>query len=327
MTHFAVIDLGSNSVRMSVWSVKDDGQPVAESKVKEMVRLSEDMGAEMTLKEPAISRTIDALLRFKDTYSKLDDLTIKAYATAATRQAKNQKKFLKRVRDEVGLQIEVIPGVREAELDYVGVINTLNVQSGLIMDTGGASTELVLIQNRQMEHRISIPFGSVNLTEHFVQHDPITPGDLFRLWSSVSNVFNGIWWLREAQNLPIIALGGSNRTLAKIQRRKHHFRNFEDIHGFRMLSRNVNSVFAEVVDADVESRRAMPGLARDRADIIVAGLVPVVTMLRFIDADKIIFSQNGLREGALYEYLQGKQQAAAPDEVADETLSDFTADE
>ncbi|KRM87985.1 Ppx/GppA family phosphatase [Lacticaseibacillus thailandensis] len=327
MTHFAVIDLGSNSVRLSVWSVKADGQPVAETKAKEMVRLSEDMGDEMTLKEPAIARTIAALQKFKAIYSPLEDLTIKAYATAATRQAKNQKKFLKRVQDEVGLQIEVIPGVREAELDYVGVINTLNVQSGLIMDTGGASTELVLVQNRQLEHRISIPFGSVNLTEHFVHHDPITPGDLFRLWSSVTNVFNGIWWLREAQNLPIIALGGSNRTLAKVQRRKHHFRNFEDIHGFRMLSRNVNRVFAEIVDADVEARKAIPGLSRDRADIIVAGLVPVVTMLRFIDADKIIFSQNGLREGALYEYLQGTQRVAADENVVDETLTDFTVDD
>ncbi|KRM55851.1 Ppx/GppA family phosphatase [Lacticaseibacillus sharpeae] len=306
MAHFAVFDLGSNSARMSVWRI-DGGEPTPVLKMKEMVRLSEDMGDERILREPAIVRTLAALKKFKDALNGYEDVTIKAYATAATRQARNQKLFLKRVQEEVGLTIEVIPGTKEAELDYMGVINTLPVQNALIIDTGGASTELILVQNRKMQNLISIPFGSVNLTERHLHSDPVKASELFNLMAHVNSTFNGIWWLRKAQNLPLIALGGSNRTLAKIERRKEHFKNFEDIHGYRMHTKEMNKIFAEILDADLEQRKAIPGLSKYRADIIVGGLIPVVTMMRYLDSDRLVFSQNGLREGALYEHLNGVQ--------------------
>ncbi len=305
MSHFAVIDLGSNSARMSAWAIDEAGDYTPVLKLKEMVRLSEGMGPERILKEPAMQRTIDALKSFREQADKLPDLTIKAYATAATRQARNQKHFLKRVKEECNIEIEVIPGTKEAEFDYLGVINTLPVQNALIMDTGGASTELILVLNGKMTNLISIPFGSVNLSERFVHSDPITASELFGLMTAVNRTFNGIWWLRKAQNLPLIALGGSNRTLAKIERRKEHFKNFEEIHGFRMYAPEINKIFSEILDANLEQRKAMPGLSKDRADIIVAGLIPVVTMMRYNDVDRLIFSQNGLREGALFEHLNG----------------------
>lgn len=306
MSHFAVIDLGSNSARMSVWRITD-GEPTPILKMKEMVRLSEDMGDERILKAPAMQRTISALQGFKTAIAQLADVTVVAYATAATRQARNQKLFLKRVQDEVGITIEVIPGTKEAELDYMGVINTLPVQNALIMDTGGASTELILVQNRKMQNLISIPFGSVNLTERYLHTDPVQASELFNLMAAVNRTFNGIWWLRKAQNLPLIALGGSNRTLAKIERRKEKFRDFEAVHGFRMYTPEMNKIFSEILDANLEQRKSIAGLSKFRADIIVGGLIPVVTMMRYLDSDRLIFSQNGLREGALYEHLQGVQ--------------------
>ena len=307
MSHFAVIDLGSNSARMSAWKIDKAGDYTPVLKLKQMVRLSEDMGEERILKDAAMDRTIAVLKDFHDQAVQLPDLSLKAYATAATRQARNQKRFLKRVKEEAGVDLQVIPGTKEAEFDYLGVINTLPVQNALLMDTGGASTELILVQNRKLQNLISIPFGSVNLTEKYINTDPLSAGELFDLMSTINRMFNGIWWLRRAQNLPMIALGGSNRTLAKIQRRKEHFTNFEEIHGFRMETAEINKIFREVIDSNLEQRKAIPGLSKDRADIIVAGLIPVVTMMRYIDSDRLVFSQNGLREGALFEHLNGVQ--------------------
>lgn len=90
-----------------------------------------------------MARTLKALQGFKAELDKYDDIDLKAVATAAVREAKNQKDFLKRVKNEAGLTISVIPGTREAEYDFLGVINTLPIQNALIMDTGGASTELI----------------------------------------------------------------------------------------------------------------------------------------------------------------------------------------
>lgn len=310
MSHFGVVDLGSNSARLSVWSIDEDGNPTQIMKLKEMVRLSEGMGEDKVLQPAAMDRTVAALATFHQACQDLPDLTLNAYATAATRQAANQKEFIDRVQKEAGIAITVIPGGKEAELDYQAVINTLPIENALIMDTGGASTELILISNRKAQHMISIPFGSVNLTEEYLSPDVITAAETFNLISAVNKMFNKVWWLRKAQNLPIIALGGSNRTLAKIQRRKDQDANWEDIHGYRMATHEVNQVFAEVLSKDLGDRKNIPGLAKYRADIIVGGLVPVVTMIRYLDSDRLMFSQFGLREGALYEYLNQRESAA-----------------
>lgn len=307
-SHFGVIDLGSNSARLSVWRIGHDGDATQIIKLKEMVRLSEGMGATKTLQSAAMNRTIAALQRFHDAFADLPNMTLRAVATAATRQASNQQLWLQRVQAETGITLEVIDGGQEAEFDYQAVINTLPIQNALIMDTGGASTELILVQNRKPAHMISIPFGSVNLTDRYQLGSVITAAEAFRLISGCEQLFNSVWWLRKAQNLPLIALGGSNRTLAKIQRRRDKDVNWEDIHGYRMSTAAVNDIFASILDLDLAGRKAVPGLAKYRADIIVAGLAPVVTMIRYLDSDRLMFSQYGLREGALYTYLNAAQQ-------------------
>ncbi len=178
--HFAVIDLGSNSARMTIWEIEQEVvKPI--KRLKEMVRLSEDMGPDRVLQPAAMDRTLKALQGFKTELNKYADIDLKAVATAAVRQAKNQKEFLKRVKNEAGLIINVIPGTREAEYDFLGVINTLPIQNALIMDTGGASTELILVQNRKLQHLVSIPFGSVNLSERFLNPDVISAPEYFAL--------------------------------------------------------------------------------------------------------------------------------------------------
>ncbi|KRN27929.1 exopolyphosphatase [Lactobacillus selangorensis] len=305
MENFAVINLGSNSARLTINQIDDDGAYKEVGRYREFVRLSEDMQLhDNTLQPAAMDRTIEALKGFKTDYSKLSNVKLRAVATAAVRNAKNKKKFLKRVRDEIGIELEVIPGTQEAYYDYLGVTETLPLMNCLIMDTGGASTELILVQNRKANNLISIPMGSVNLTEKYLNPDQISARELFNMTTGMTQLYNGIWWLRKAMNLPIVALGGSNRTLAKIQRRKEHFQHFEDIHGYRMRNDEVNNVFGEVVSQNLDGRKKIPGLSKDRADIIVGGLIPIVTIISYLDSDRTVFSQNGLGEGILFEELK-----------------------
>jgi len=305
MENFAVIDLGSNSCRMTITQIQADGSYTVTHRLKEMVRLSENENetAIPTLQPAAIDRTIAALQSFKTVYEKLPNLTIKAVATAATRKATNQKKFLKRVKLEVGLTIDVIPGTSEAYYDYLGVVNTLPTTNCVMMDTGGGSCELVLIVNGQAKHLISLPIGAVSLSEKFGLNDQIPASALFDTMTFVDKLFNSVWWLRNGLNLPLVCLGGSNRTLAKINRRKSNLLNFEDIHGYRLRDEAIYHTFKEVLSQDAAGRAKIPGLAKDRADIIVGGMIPAIMLMRFLDSDRIIFSQNGLREGILFEHL------------------------
>lgn len=308
MEHFGVIDLGSNSARMTITKINDDATFEVVCQEKEMVRLSEKMGEEKILQDNAIKRTIEALRRFKEKSLEFESLTLRALATAATRQATNQKKFLERVKKDANIELEVIAGTQEAYYDYLGIINTLPITNCVVIDTGGGSTELVLVQNGRAVNLISLPYGAVNLSERFTQKDIITAGDLFELMTFMDKLYTGVWWLRRGHNLPIVALGGSNRTIAKIERRKREILDFENLHGFKMRDFEVYDIFKEVVSKDLKGRGNIGGLSRDRADIITAGMAPLIALMRFLDSDRLVFSQYGLREGAFYEHFFDLQQ-------------------
>ncbi|APR06857.1 Exopolyphosphatase [Lentilactobacillus parabuchneri] len=303
MENLAVIDLGSNSVRMTISRISSDGTYETVAEEKQYVRLSENMGAEKILQPEAIERTITALKSFKDIYSKLDHLRIKAVATAAVRQATNQKQFLKRVKNDIGINLDVISGSKEAYFDYVGVSETLPATNAVIIDTGGASAEIVLVQNGKVSNLISIPIGSVTLSAKFDLADEISAKEVFKAMLFVNKIFQSVWWLRNGLNLPIIGLGGSNRTLAKINRRFNNLLDTNDIHGYQLRDDSINETFERIIAMNLEERKKVPGINKERADIIVGGLIPVILLMNYLDSDRIMFSTSGLREGILFERL------------------------
>ena len=305
-TNLVVIDLGSNSVRMQISQIDDYGGYTVIGYFREYVRLSENMGKEMTLKEEPMNRTIQALKNFKARYTQYDHVVVKAVATAAVREAKNQAEFLKRVKDEVGLDLQVISGSTEAYLDYVGVVNTLPVRNGIIMDCGGASTELVWVQNGACKERISIPIGSVVLSQNYNLSDTISASDLYNAMNAAGQKISTVRWLGLVHNLPLIALGGSNRTIAKIHRREvtDEVDELPDIHGMHLPPHYIFNLVGKLIAMNKDERMKIPGLAKNRADVIVGGLIPISLVLRNLQISEVIFSNCGLRDGILFEYLR-----------------------
>jgi exopolyphosphatase/guanosine-5'-triphosphate,3'-diphosphate pyrophosphatase len=305
-TNLVVIDLGSNSVRMQISQIDDYGGYTVMGYFREYVRLSENMGKEMTLKEEPMNRTIQALKDFKTRYTQYDNVVVKAVATAAVRGAKNQAEFLKRVKDEVRLDLQVISGSTEAYLDYVGVVNTLPVRNGIIMDCGGASTELIWVQNGACKERVSIPIGSVVLSQNYNLADTISASDLYSAMNAAGQKISTVRWLGQVHNLPLIALGGSNRTIAKIHRREvtDEVDELPDIHGMHLPPHYIFNLISKLIAMNKDERMKIPGLAKYRADVIVGGLIPISLVLRNLQVSEVIFSNCGLRDGILFEYLR-----------------------
>lgn len=305
-TNLVVIDLGSNSVRMQISQIDDYGGYTVMGYFREYVRLSENMGKEMTLKEEPMNRTIQALKDFKTRYTQYDNVVVKAVATAAVRGAKNQAEFLKRVKDEVGLDLQVISGSTEAYLDYIGVVNTLPVRNGIIMDCGGASTELIWVQNGACKERVSIPVGSVVLSQNYNLADTISASDLYSAMNAAGQKISTVRWLGQVHNLPLIALGGSNRTIAKIHRREvtDEVDELPDIHGMHLPPHYIFNLISKLIAMNKDERMKIPGLAKSRADVIVGGLIPISLVLRNLQISEVIFSNCGLRDGILFEYLR-----------------------
>jgi len=306
MRNLAIVDLGSNSARMAVSRLHPNGTAEEIKRVKEDTRLSESMGSEHVLQPAAIDRTIRALLDFKKIYTRLPNTDVIGITTAAVRMAQNQKAFLTRVKKEVGLDLKVLSGDDEAYYDYLGVANSLVINDCLILDTGGASCELILVKGGREKQLISVPFGAVTLSEQFELDDLVPAANLFRAQMFLRDRLADIWWLTEAMHFPIILLGGANRTLARVNRRRQQKLKVEDIHGYRLKTETVYQTFLDLLTRSKAGRQDISGMEYDRAYIIVGGMLPLVTLLHMLDSDRVVFSESGVREGIISEHLNSE---------------------
>lgn len=309
MENLAIVDLGSNSVRMAITEIQADGTYREVKRVKEDSRISEGMGREKMLQPAAMDRTIAALKRFTKLYVGLPNLTVRAITTAAVRQAKNQKEFLVRVKKETGIDLQVITGAKEAYYDYLGVVRTLEMDHCLILDTGGASVELILVQHKKARNLISIPIGAVNLSEQFHLGGYVKAADLFKAQVSVNERLTKIPWLKYASHVPIVLLGGANRTLARMSR-NYKRQGRGSIHGYQLSARAVYATYRELLNKNLAQRKKISGLEPDRADIIIGGMLPLVSLLQRNSDSRVIFSESGVREGVIAEYIQGSEDSA-----------------
>lgn len=306
--YLAILDLGSNSVRLKITKIQDNGSFETVQYEKRYVRLASNMGPEKMLKSTPVKRTIDALKEFRaicDRYRN-KNLTIIAVATAAVRQAQNQLQFLEKVQRETGFEIHVISGEREAYLDYVGVNQTLPIDKGIIIDTGGASMELISVNNGEAEKAVSIPIGSVSISQTYHLEDQINPADLFDAMVKIDEVLSQQLWLNRMRETKIVALGGCNRALAKVYRWQQALNPDEvrPVHGLTMRSEEAFLIMRQLLEADRQTRAGIHGITKVRADVIVGGLLPLISLVRQLSINEISFSNSGLREGLLFKYLE-----------------------
>lgn len=302
MSYLAIVDLGSNSARMVVEELHDDGTHTELIREKRDTRIAQNMGEELLLKETPILRTIEALKYFQSKYINFYP-KVRAITTAAVRMAKNQTEFLDRVARETGIQFQVLTGDQEAYYDYLGVISTLNVTEGVILDTGGASVELIAVDNRRSKEAVSLSFGAVTLSEQYHLANNIMPNNLASASDYILSQYNTLQWLETQYQKPVILLGGANRSLARMARTRLGETEVSMIHGFEMPVDLVEQIFEEIRQMTRKEREKIAGLETSRADIIVSGLLPLLNLMRKINSPKVIFSESGVREGLIAETL------------------------
>lgn len=296
----AIIDLGSNSVRLVIMKIFNNGSYKMIDQAKEMVRLSEGMGEKRILTPQAINRTIKNLQLFKTLIEahRVDDII--AVATAAVRWAENQNYFINKVKRETGFNLRVLKGKEEAYYDYMGAINSIDFDDALVVDIGGGSTQLLRVEGRDLKDSISLPFGAVNLTERFLGHDMVEPKALDQLKNFLFEQFASISWLNKLKKTTIIGIGGTIRTLAKIDKKSISYP-LEGLHNYRITKVEVADSFKKVTTTDLKGRCHIPGVNKERADIVAAGFTIINCLVEYLDTKKLIISGYGLREGVFFQ--------------------------
>lgn len=302
MKNIAIIDIGSNSIRLVLVQVKKGSFFKIIKEIKKTVRLGENTNEKNTLLHTKMDMAVETLKVFKRICTSAGVDEIIAVATAAVRKAKNKKEFLNKVKNEIGINIRVLSGNEEAYYAFFGVINSLDLEEGLIMDIGGGSTELILVRNRKLIESVSLPFGSIDLANRFHLYDDVKDKQINAVRDFLVEKYSEIQWLSHVKNIPLIGVGGTIRNISKIHKKMNNYP-LKIMHNYRMLSTSVYHIYDLVKSKNLSSRKKIKGLSKERADIFVGATAAVSELINFCYVDHVIISGSGIREGLIYDYI------------------------
>lgn len=295
-----IIDLGSNSSRLVIYEIYPDNGYQRVFEMKQNLQLARDMGSDKLISESGLARAI-ACLKLFSRAGKLHNVTKWIpVATAAIRQASNRGRVLREIERQTGFQFQVLEEWSEGYYGYLGVVNTIAIDDALLFDIGGASTELMLVQNRNLIEVTSVPFGALTLTEKLSSYEETSRGD--KAYEFMTEQLASIPWLHQAKGLPLVGLGGTARAVAKLHRAKAMGRT-ERIHGYPVGTAYARDAFSTMKNMSAEKRRKIKGLSKSRGQILVAGLASIAALIERLGSNELIISRSGLREGLFYEHL------------------------
>lgn len=302
MEKIAIIDLGSNSLRLVLVDILEGGYFSVVDELKETVRLAQDMELDGFLQPVRVAQTIKTLKMFRRLCDANKVEKIYAYATAAVRKAKNQRGFLDEVLATTGIKLRVLDSEEEAQLVYQGVINSMDIPRGLIVDIGGGSIQLIYYNRKSLLEHATLPSGAVVLTDMF-KGDGISPVERAeKIEAYVTSQLENIPWLKElAPDTKLIGVGGSFRNIGKISRMLKKYP-LDMTHNYVVGNNEFTSIYNNIRPLDLDKTMKIRGLSSVRADIFPAALSAVNAIVRYIGAEEIVVSGGGLREGAMFKY-------------------------
>ena len=303
-TRLGAIDIGSNSVRLMVVEVLRGGAYRILDEEREPTRLGRSVSSLGRLDDDSIDRTVQALRTFKQIAAGYQVAGLRTIATCAVREARNGPEFCRRVREEVGLEVEVIPGDREARLAFSSVQHAFDLsgKNVIVADIGGGSTEIIFATGGLIESIFSTPLGAVRLTEQFGLGEHASPADLERLGEEVEAC------LKKRTTRPLFAphfLVGSGGTFTTLAELIMAAKKQVDIPvaGYKVSQAEVRHLLDRLGKLPLRARRSLPGMTPDRGDIILAGLTIVDALLTRFRVNTLVIHTRGVRDGLVREMI------------------------
>lgn len=304
-TRLAAIDIGTNSIRSIVVEVNNKGIYRVLDDEKVSVRLGDGLSHSGLITSSAQAKAREALTRLKKIIDGYGVLAIEAVATSAVRKASNGSAFIHSIKEEVGLEVEVITGEAEAELAALSAFNSFELGNTrlLLADIGGGSLELVTTIGQHTEHIVSLDLGAVYLTELFLKSDPVTTIEEQNLRKHIRKRFKSTFKTDRPVIQGIIGSGGTVTSLAAMTMalRKD---SYESVHGYEVLRSDLIHLLAMLMRKTTRERREIQGLNPERADIITAGITVIDELMELFKVNSVRINERGIREGLILRAIK-----------------------
>jgi exopolyphosphatase/guanosine-5'-triphosphate,3'-diphosphate pyrophosphatase len=298
----AIIDIGSNSARVVVYHREQSGHLRIVASARSSLRLVEGVVENHAIGEEAMERTHDALRDFRAIALGAGARSIRVYATAAVREAKDALRFSRLVSRVMRTPLQLLDAEAEALYGFHGALRGLDAHSGLLFDLGGGSLQLTEFRNRTRIRSWSLPLGALRLSRKYLDHDPPTAKELKSLRSHIDGFLEELPLKELARGARLVGTGGTVRNLAKIERFRQKSPGSR-LHGHELPAEALMEIEAELRARPRRKRFEVLGLSKDRSDSIVSGAVVIGRLVECVGASDILVSGQGLREGLAYAAL------------------------
>jgi exopolyphosphatase/guanosine-5'-triphosphate,3'-diphosphate pyrophosphatase len=310
----AAIDVGTNTIRLTVAEVQEDDTYRILDEEREMVRLGERLDRTGRLSDAAIERALSAIGKMKAIADGFKITDLRAIATSAVREAANGRMFVREVLRQHKLKIEVISGEEEAELAFRSATRHFDLQgrSSAVVDIGGGSLEVILSAGTAIDHVYSLPLGAVRVTERLVRSDPLREKHWRRMKDEIDQTIRTAIKPTAHRAEIMVGSGGSFTALAHMSKWEREGRH-GSVQGYVLTPADIVHLLGRLRDAPLEARRQIQGLSADRADIIVAGASVIARLVRRLGSQQIVVNERGIRDGLLLHMiseLPGRRSAA-----------------
>ncbi len=317
----AAIDLGSNSFHLLIARpVNRDIQVIDQD--KEMVRLASGLQADRTIDSETRERALECLSRFGQRIRHINPAAIRIVGTNTLRAARKSKKFIKQAQLLLGHEIEIISGIEEARLIYLGVAHSIARDNGrrMVVDIGGGSTEIIVGERFEPLHMESLYMGCVSMTQGYFADGKVSARQIAkaRLAAMVElephiNLFRELGWTDS------IGASGTARAVEAVARANGWANG--DISAAALAN-----ILHSYVDAGSLTANKLDGLKLERAPVFLGGVIILAAIFEAFDIQTMMVSSGALREGLLYDLIGRSQEKSTRQRTVLELLRRYRLD-
>lgn len=300
---FAVVDIGSNSVRLVIYE-SFSRTPAVVHNEKAICAIGRDMVTRRRLHDDGMRLALDSLARFRILADAHRVELRDAVATAAARDAANGQEFVRKAEAVWGGPIRILSGEEEARLAAHGVLAGIPAADGLVADLGGGSLDMVTVNSGRTGNTLTLPFGPLRLVD-------AARGDADRARELVAAGLKSISGLGELSGRSLYAVGGVWRSFARVDMEEQDYR-LHVLHNYAIPSARAAKLCRLVARLSRKSLEKVKVVSRRRAEALPFGAVVLEELLQATALKEVVISAYGLREGLLFEQLSAEERARDP---------------
>jgi exopolyphosphatase/guanosine-5'-triphosphate,3'-diphosphate pyrophosphatase len=300
----AVVDLGSNSVRLVVFEGLGRNPAVIFNE-KAVLRLGRGLQQTGRLNEEGVEQALTVMARYAAVAHAMHAQPFEVLATAAVRDAENGPAFVRTLQETLpGLVVRILTGEQEATFSANGLLCGIPNADGILADIGGGSMEVVHLAKGEMSAARTLPLGVIRLSDR-------AGGDVVRARAIAEDALETVSWLAEGAGRDLYLVGGAWRALARIHMEQTGYP-LSIVHHYTVSRDEARDLAGVIGSASRRALERLPGVSRRRVDDMPFAAVVLRRLLRATNASRVVFSANGLREGWFMQHVAPEIRAQNP---------------